>query len=165
MTRVAALTGGGSGRFGAAATGRRLGALRRGRRLGFRFRLHPRRVFLEAEARGVRFVHALNLADLDLFADQHLDADGRDLMWCDHVGARRVGRRHPLSLRDRIDVPVIGQRLARVVLIGDLDAHLVLADTDAVAREQALRIAAANGLLAIVDVDAVGRRVDDVIAA
>ena len=162
MTRAAALTGGGSGRFGAATA--RLGRSRGGGS-GFGFACAFGGVFLEAEARGVGLVQALNLADLGFVADQHLDADGRDLVRRDHVGARRIGRRHALRLRDRIDVPVVGQRLARVVLVGDLDAHLVLADTDAVAREQALRIAAADGLLGVVDVDAVRRRVDDVIAA
>ena len=107
----------------------------------------------------------MNLADLGVFVDQHLDADGRDLVRRDHVGARRIGRRHALRFRDGIDVPVVGERLARVVLVADLDAHLVLADADSIAREQALRIAAADRLLGIVDVDAVRRGVDDVIAA
>src|SRR6185295_9401190 len=52
-----------------------------------------------------------------------------------------------------------------VVLGDDFDLHLVFADADAVAGEQSLRVAAANGLLGVVDVHAVRRGVDDVVTA
>src|SRR6478752_8689855 len=53
----------------------------------------------------------------------------------------------------------------RCRVLVDLDVDLVLADPDPIAREQPLRIAAADRLVGIVDVDAVRRRVDDVVAA
>jgi hypothetical protein len=107
----------------------------------------------------------LDLPDFGFLADHHLDADRGDLVRRDHVGARRVGRRHALSFRDRVDVTIVRERLAHVVLVRDLDAHLVLADANPIAGEQPLRIAAADGLLRVVDVDAVRRGVDDVVAA
>jgi hypothetical protein len=105
------------------------------------------------------------MPDFGLLADHHLDANRGDLVRRHHVGPGRVGRRYALSSRHGIDVPVVGERLARVVLVRDLDAHLVFADAKAIAREQPLRIAAADRLLRVVDVNAVRRGVDDVITA
>src|SRR5690606_34405366 len=51
----------------------------------------------------------------------------------------------------------------RVVV--DLGDDLVVADANAVPVEEALRLAAADGHLGVVHVDAVRRRVDDVVAA
>ena len=60
---------------------------------------------------------------------------------------------------------VPGELRAGVVVADDLDLHLVFADANAVAREQSLRVAAADGLFRVVDVHAVRRAVDDVVAA
>src|SRR4029079_17918146 len=94
--------------------------------------------------------------------EQHLDADRGDLVRLDEVGPRRIGGRNALRARDRIDV--LAGRSRGLVLV-DLYVDLVLADADPVAREQPLRIAAADRLVGIVDVNAVRRRVDDVVAA
>ena len=69
--------GGGFG-VGDELFGRRLERLRFLRRLGERFR--RREVILEPQARRVGFREAANIIRLDIVADQHFDADGRDLV-------------------------------------------------------------------------------------
>jgi hypothetical protein len=58
----------------------------------------------------------------------------------------------------------LGQRLARVLQVVDLDEHLVVADPDTVVREQTLRPTTPDGFFGIVDEDAVRRCIDDVVA-
>src|SRR4029079_9621353 len=88
--------------------------------------------------------------------EQHLDADRGDLVRLDEVGPRRIGGRNALRARDRIDA-LAGT--SREPVLVDLYVDLVLADADPVAREQPLRIAAADRLVGIVDVNAVSSRV------
>ena len=127
--------------------------------------LRRRRVGFEMQARSRKLGCLLQCLCFRFFADQHLDAHRGDLVCLHEIAARRIGRVYALRATHGVDVIARPRVLAGAVLVVDLDGHLVLAETNAVAAEQPLRIAASDGSFRIVDVNAVRRSVDYVVAA